>query len=177
MLYEPRTSISITDLKALTDICSIEAKKFPAAPALYSNVRVEIWVGRDRYVHHVVDCAKFFDAAIRGPLQVIELANIHGSDTNHFGAWAHCCDILGDSLGLLDIATDDASISAEVHQGADLSTANGTCTTCAEDYLVICISRISKEVLVALKLAEMGCEWCRGSVTKDAIPPDIANVI
>lgn len=34
MLYEPKTSISITDLKAFTEIWLIEARKLPAAPAL-----------------------------------------------------------------------------------------------------------------------------------------------
>lgn len=35
VLYEPRISISITDLKALAESCSIEARKLPAAPALH----------------------------------------------------------------------------------------------------------------------------------------------
>jgi hypothetical protein len=34
VFHEPKTSISITDLKALDDIWFIGARKFPAAPAL-----------------------------------------------------------------------------------------------------------------------------------------------
>lgn len=35
VLYEPKMSISITDLKALTESWLMDARKFPAAPALY----------------------------------------------------------------------------------------------------------------------------------------------
>jgi hypothetical protein len=35
VLYEPKTSISITDRNAFTEIWLIEARKFPAAPALH----------------------------------------------------------------------------------------------------------------------------------------------
>lgn len=37
VLYDPRTSISITALKALELNCVIGARKFPAAPALFGN--------------------------------------------------------------------------------------------------------------------------------------------
>lgn len=43
VLYEPRMSISMTDLNALTESCSIEARKLPAAPALLTVRLVSIW--------------------------------------------------------------------------------------------------------------------------------------
>lgn len=41
MLYEPSTSISITDLNAFAERFSMVARKFPAAPQLFTPFQLE----------------------------------------------------------------------------------------------------------------------------------------
>lgn len=131
--------MSITDLNALTESCSIEARKLPAAPALLGalvqTARIRTgWCSTG--LHHIVDSTKLLDATLHGSLQVVELSNIDGTDANDLGAGTRGGNVLSHCLGLLYVATDDARVGSEVNQGTNLSTADCASTACAEDDLV-----------------------------------------
>jgi hypothetical protein len=133
----------MTDLNALTESCSIEARKLPAAPALLGELVQRLCtVGRVvcewTSIHDIVDATELLDTALGGALQVVEVSNINGANANDLGPRAACGNILSDALCLLDIATDDTRICSEVNQSANLGTADCASTTCAEDDLVGC---------------------------------------
>lgn len=93
--------------------------------------------GRQNGIHDEIDGAEFLSTAIRGSLQVIELANIDSANTNDLGAGSNGCHFFSNALGLLDIAADDAGIGAEVNQSTNLGTANSAGSTGAENDFVI----------------------------------------
>lgn len=113
VLYEPSTSISITDLKAFTEIWLIEARKLPAAPAL--DKRTTSASKQDTgcavyNIHHEVDSSKFLYAAVHRGLETIERSHIHGTNANHLSTGASCGKILCNFLGLFNISANNAGV-------------------------------------------------------------------
>ena len=94
-------------------------------------------------IHDKIDRAKFLSTSISSPFQALELANIHSANPNHLGPGADCCHLERSALGFLYIAANDASIGAQVNQGAHLGTTNGACAACAKDDLVRFIAYVS----------------------------------
>ncbi len=51
--------------------------------------------------------------------------HINTAEAEHAGARTGGGNVLGDALGLLDVAADDAGVGAEVDEGAGLGAADG----------------------------------------------------
>lgn len=98
-----------------------------------------------RLSHHKVNSSELLDTALSRVFEAFELANVHGTDANDLSARAERRNLLRSALGLLYIATDNARISAQMDERADLGTADGTRTSSAEDHLVCC-TRVSINV-------------------------------
>lgn len=130
--------MSMTDLKALTDSCSIEAKKLPAAPALFSSLASILKVLVVPHEHDIVDGTELLGTTLRGILQVVELAHIHRANANHLRSRANGRNCLSGTLGLLYIATDDACVCTQMDKRAHLGAADGAGATGAEDDLIGC---------------------------------------
>lgn len=128
VLYEPKTSISITVLKALTESWLIDARKFPAAPALYhrqkKNPSSPFGVSfSEDFVHDKINTTQLLHATINSSLQTIKTAHIRRANTDDFSARSRGRDTRGHLFGLFDVAADDACVGAEVDESADLGAA------------------------------------------------------
>jgi hypothetical protein len=106
----------MTDLKALADSCSMEARKLPAAPALSRiiSTRIEMTLQLVVGVHDKINTSKLLDTALDCLLQVVELAHVHRANADNLGTRPGSRNVLSDTLGLLYIATDDAGVGAEM---------------------------------------------------------------
>lgn len=140
MLYEPNTSISITDLKALTESWLIDARKFPAAPALYDCQQVVTTVTnlpREDCVHDKINATQLLHATIDSSLDTIETAHIRRANTDDFRTRSRSRDTDRHLFGFFDVAADNACVGAEVDECADLGAAYCASTTGAEDYFIL----------------------------------------
>lgn len=137
VLYDPSTSISITDLKAFTEIWLIDARKLPAAPALD-----ERWSAREAQgqsecrIHYIVNRAKLLDTTINCALQTIERAHIHSTNSYHLRTRPSRGNILRHLLRFLDVSPNDTCVRSEMDECAHLRAAYCACSACAKDDLV-----------------------------------------
>jgi hypothetical protein len=60
-------------------------------------------------------------------------ADVHPTDSDYFGALPHLGYFSSGSLCLVDVASDDTSICAEMDQSPCLRAANGPGSACDED--------------------------------------------
>ena len=74
VLYVPSTSMSMTDLKALAESCSIGARKLPAAPAL-GRISIDSLL-TDTDVHHKVNVAQLGHASLHRLCEALRAANV-----------------------------------------------------------------------------------------------------
>lgn len=141
VLKDPMTSISITDLNALTDNWLIDARKLPAAPALhqtsvssspYQSPHTRTKGNR----HDKINLAQLLHTPLHSSQDILEPTHIHRSNTNNLRPGPHGSDLLRSRLGLLDIASDDTRVCAQMHQCAHLSTTYRARTSGTEDHLV-----------------------------------------
>src|ERR1700709_507769 len=93
----------------------------------------EVWLPD---IHHKINATQLRDTPLHSGSHALNLPDIHGPDPNHLGARPRRRDVLGHSLGLIDIAHNDGRCGAEMDQGADLRAANGARSACAEDHFV-----------------------------------------
>lgn len=118
----------------------MEARKLPAAPALY-KVQVSETVPTGTItagdIHNKVNRTKLLNTALGGSLKIIEFTNIDCANADYFGARSDGGHVSGSGFSLFNIATDDAGICAEVNQSAYLGAADSTGATSAENDLVI----------------------------------------
>lgn len=91
---------------------------------------------KDGDVHDKINGAKLLCTTLDSFFQAVEFAHVHSTNANDLGTLSGCGNVLGHALRLLDIATDDAGIGAEIHHRPDLRAANGACAAGAEDDLV-----------------------------------------
>jgi hypothetical protein len=108
----------MTDLKALTESCSMEARKLPAAPALSDTISIENGRLQSSYyinAHDEIDPSELLDTALNCLLQILELAHVHGTNPNHLGTGSGCRYVLGNALGLLYITANDAGVGTQVY--------------------------------------------------------------
>ena len=87
-------------------------------------------------IHYIVDSSKLLDALLHGFLQALHVPDINCSDTQYFCSLSGGSYILSHVFCFLDLAAHYAGVGAEMDEGSDLSTADGSCATCAEDYFV-----------------------------------------
>ena len=81
------------------------------------------------------------------------IPNVYPSDANHFGPLPDLGDLLRGSLGLRNIAADNASVGAEMDQGSSLRTADRAGASGDKDDSVSCIEK-STWLVVAPKRAK-----------------------
>lgn len=128
----------------------MEARKFPAAPALDKLKHPMLVTKRDKgristtsiapcaHVHHKINTAQFPHTTLSSSLQALKAANIHSANTNDFCSGASRGNIHCHLFGLLDIAPDNASIRSEVDESADLGAAYCPRATGTENHFVLC---------------------------------------
>lgn len=112
--------MSITDLKALTESCFIEARKFPAAPALLDvNVKATdigkrsiSWIVA--VVHHEVNRTQLLGTSIYSFFQAVVFPHIHGAYTDDSGTSSRGGDVLGSLFRLVNVSAHDARIRTEM---------------------------------------------------------------
>lgn len=153
--------MSITVLKAFGERPRIGARKLPAAPAL-GGLSAQIAASRNLmscfyisffdpesptskesykeavYSHTEIQAPQLFHTSVCSILQTLGIPHINSPDAQNLCSWACCGDVYGHRLCFLDIATDDAGISAEVDEGADLGRTDCAGATSAEEDFVVC---------------------------------------
>ena len=145
VLYDPSTSMSMTDLKALALSWLMGARKLPAAPALFSFCQSYTTPGfrpvtscrQEVDLHHIIYSPKFADTFFNRLLQAFHIPHVYCTDAEHSRTIARCGEVFGHGFGLLDVASYDAGVCAEVEEGSDLSAADCASAAGAEDDAVI----------------------------------------
>ena len=94
------------------------------------------WFDCEGDIHYIVNSTELLDALFYGLLQALHVSDINCSDAQYFCSTPSGSYILGHGFCFLDIAAHYAGVGAEVDEGSDLSTADGACTACAEDYFI-----------------------------------------
>lgn len=118
----------------------IDARKFPAAPALNHCQQVVTTVTnllRKDCVHDKINTTQLLHATIHSGLETIKTAHIRRANTDDFRTWSRSRDTGGHLFGFFDVAADDACVGAEVDESADLGAAYCASTTGAEDYFIL----------------------------------------
>ena len=142
VLYDPRTSISMTALNALADSWFIDARKLPAAPALKpdcqpNSTKVHVSWRSQKRIHGEINPTQLLDTAIDGGLQAVEAAYVNVTNADNFGARSRSGNIFGHRLCLLNVAADYAGVGTQINHGADLGATDGASAACTEDHLVV----------------------------------------
>lgn len=94
--------------------------------------------------HDKINRPKLFCTSIRCSLQALWIPHVDVSETKHLCARSRRRNVGSDALRLLDLATDDAGICAEVDEGADLGAANCACAASAKDDFVCWLRGLAK---------------------------------
>jgi hypothetical protein len=89
-------------------------------------------------LHDEVDTSKLPDTTVCGTFQALGITDIGCANSNDLGPWASGSNVARHVLGLLDIAAHNAGVGTQMDQGANLSAADGTRTSSAEDHLIRC---------------------------------------
>ncbi len=86
--------------------------------------------------HAEINASELLHTHFHRLVQTLRTSDVDRANAQHLGAGASRHERPGHGLGLLDVATDDAGVGAEVDQGSDLGAADGAVAAGAEDHLV-----------------------------------------
>lgn len=80
-LYDPRMSMSMTDLNAFGDSCARGARKFPAAPALHNVLSVCDMKHGGMSIHQEINSSQLLHAGVNRLLQTLDAPYVDSADS------------------------------------------------------------------------------------------------
>ena len=87
-------------------------------------------------VHHKINASQRFNTFLDCLVQTLHVSHIYLPKAENLGSLSDGSNILGDPLRLLNIPSNNASISTEMNECPNLGRANATISARAEDDLV-----------------------------------------